>query len=589
MFKVDPKKAQAVTELAVFGAVLIFLIGTIVRTAVGNSYVQNQNFKAMRMAMLASWNDSKANPNSLTQVTAHNSGSVLFVEDRLSPDSNKYGDLDRTPYIAQGSGTFSYNLMYPVDQGDVNANLPIMDVYINGQHFPFATASFVKNQPITRPADCGYAGGGPYTPSVTQPMLTPQQCLQNQCLRQQREWAGGTVRVSSFDSIIPVTGATAPLRTLQAQNNACTIFSGLAQAQIFSPNPIANPGYLCQSTTFGKINPDWSSHWSAFVSFFPTVFPSITPQEASSYESAIKQILQGVHYSYKLFYNMSANFGGSGVSIVGAPSGTPLFSTIPPTCSSHPCKNAELSAEVVLTSTLTNANADMQFDLMRNGDYATVKNQPSSSLRPFMAWQWYATGATSADMIGLDASNSQYPQWDIDGRLKEVTVYNISNSNGATTVDYEDPDGGDIDGGWDVNSCTPKPGLQTPSEILTFTQGGTYLQIKEGKLYNPETGQVVRSANKRNNLDIIQRTIQLSNNTGRFCTTTSPTKLCASGCANPNPVEVCVDASGSCFSSDNIAKTCYDIAKNMIFVRSRLQDLRGTSWITRTGGQLQVH
>ena len=52
------KTAQAATELAVFGAILIFILGTIVRTAVGNSYTQNQNFKAMRMAMMASWQSS---------------------------------------------------------------------------------------------------------------------------------------------------------------------------------------------------------------------------------------------------------------------------------------------------------------------------------------------------------------------------------------------------------------------------------------------------------------------------------------------------------------------------------------------------
>jgi hypothetical protein len=58
MFRTDHKKAQAAVELAVFGAILIFVLGTIVRSAVGNSFTQNQNFKAMRMAMLASWQGS---------------------------------------------------------------------------------------------------------------------------------------------------------------------------------------------------------------------------------------------------------------------------------------------------------------------------------------------------------------------------------------------------------------------------------------------------------------------------------------------------------------------------------------------------
>ena len=73
MFKTHHKKAQAAVELAVFGAILIFLLGTIVRSAANNSYQQNQNFKAMRMAMLASWNGSKAG------TTSHNSASILFI------------------------------------------------------------------------------------------------------------------------------------------------------------------------------------------------------------------------------------------------------------------------------------------------------------------------------------------------------------------------------------------------------------------------------------------------------------------------------------------------------------------------------
>ena len=99
-----------------------------------------------------------------------------------------------------------------------------------------------------------------------------------------------------------------------------------------------------------------------------------------------------------------------------------------------------------------------------------------------------------------------------------MTIYAISqNSDGTPTVSYEDFQGGDIDSMWDSNSCGLKPGLQNDSEIYTFTENGTYLQIKEGKLYNPETDQFVRSANKRDSIDLIQRQIQLSNNTGRFC------------------------------------------------------------------------
>jgi hypothetical protein len=210
---------QATIELAVFGAILIFILGTIVRTAVGNGYAQNENFKAMRMAMLASWNSSKNTNMSRT------SASILFLEDRLSPDINKYGSLERNPSVAQGSGTFSYNVLYPLDSTEVSKNLPIMDIYINGQHFPFTTASYTT-QTITRPA-C--PAGGPYPPPAGNGTLTQAQCLQNQCLRNAREWAGGIVQASQFDNIIPVATLDATTSaTLTANGNA--IFQALINA-----------------------------------------------------------------------------------------------------------------------------------------------------------------------------------------------------------------------------------------------------------------------------------------------------------------------------------------------------------------------
>ena len=260
----------------------------------------------------------------------------------------------------------------------------------------------------------------------------------------------------------------------------------------------------------------------------------------------------------------------------------------PPSCSSPPATDKALCSSVVLGS-VSNSNGDLMFDLQRNNVPATFVPQ---GMRPYIAWQWSATAGTTADQIGLDTSKQQYPSYDIDGRLKEVTVYTFSqNPDGTPVVSYEDPNGGDIDGSWDRNSCTPKPGLQNDSQIYTFTKAGTYLQIKEGKLYNPETNQFVRSANKRDTVDLIQRSIQLSNNTGRFCNGGTRLQYVGNDGVTPNPVEVCI-APGSgdnCFSSQqNIASICYDENDNMIFVRSRLQDRRGHFWMTDASGQLKV-
>jgi len=546
---------QAAIELAVFGAILIFILGTIVRSAVGNGYAQNQNFKAMRMAMLASWNGSKAASMS------RNSATILFVEDRLAPDFNKYGDLERNPYIAQGSGTFSYELLYPLNAGEVGSNLPIMDVYINGQHFPLTTASYVQNRTIQRPA-C--SAGGPYD---THP-LTQQQCLQNQCLRNAREWAGGNVTESQFDSIVPVTTLNSTTGQTMAAN-ASAIFN-----ELYNEGLIAN----VTGTDFTKGGSGLSGNVtslaasalpSAFIAWLEDTFPGTGQTQANQ----IQSILQSTQTQYKLFYSVVAN-------------GTSQFIQTPPTCGSHPCKDKELSSDLVLGSS-SNSNGDLMFDLQRNNDPATFV---PSGMRPYIAWEWSATAGTTAALIGLDSAGNQYPQYDIDGRLKMVTIYGISqNPDGTPNVTYEDFQGGDIDGSWDFNSCGPRPGLQNDSQIFTFTKEGTYLQIKEGKLYNPETGQFVRSVSRHDTADLIQRSIQLSNNTGDFCNGATP-QASVNG-SSPNPVEVCIPpgVSDNCFSSElNIKSTCYDENDNMIFVRSRLEDRRGRFWMTDTSGQLKV-
>ena len=109
----------------------------------------------------------------------------------------------------------------------------------------------------------------------------------------------------------------------------------------------------------------------------------------------------------------------------------------------------------------------------------------------------------------------------------------------------------------------------------------------------------MRSATKRDTIDLISRVIQLSNNTGRFCPVGggAPLACIANDCPDyppasmPNPVEACAlgGSGGNCFSTEfNIKSTCFDLSNNMLYVRSRLQDLRGHFWMTNTSGQMKV-
>jgi hypothetical protein len=564
------KNAQAAVELAVFGAIVIFILGTIVRSAAGNGFSQSESFKAMRMALLASWQGAKSvtGAGALAN-TSRNSASILFVEDRLSPDAGKYGDLDRTPLVSSGSGTFSYNLYYAWQQGQSTADLvPIMDIYVNGVHIPLTTAAFT-------------------TKTITRPQVCPQQkgsCYYNQCERNRREWAGGNVTVSQFYNIIPPT-------TLNGSTGATIVADATAilnkLAQLGNVTLLGSQGATVNSPTISN----------AFVNWLAATYDNNNVTTAQGQANQVQSILQNNQTQYKLFYTMAVN--GSQAK--------PLFlTTAPGSCSGT--NNALCSSLTVLDAKgnlYTNASGYMQYDLLRLGNYTFPLNYPSATypavstkfpvggpLRKYVSWQWAATPGTDATSIGLDASSNQYPQYDIDGRLKPVTIYAINqNPNGTPTVTYEDFQGGDIDGGWDANSCTPKPGLLPSSQIFTFTQNGTHLKIMEGKLYNPETNQFVRSVNSRDTIDLIQRMFQLSNNTGRFCNGATRLATVANDGVTPNPVEVCIPpgAGSNCFSSEqNIKSICFDENDNMLFVRSRLQDTRGRFWVTNTNGQYKV-
>ncbi len=142
--KKDYRKAQAVIELAVFGAVLIFVIGLIVRQQINYSLVQNQQLRAMRWAMALSHMHSEGlidiGGGSDGDMSRNNAG-VIVVEDRLTADAGKYGAVNRIPLIAMGDATHSRNLYMPMEYGE-RYNLSVTDMIINGQHFVFTTGDF---------------------------------------------------------------------------------------------------------------------------------------------------------------------------------------------------------------------------------------------------------------------------------------------------------------------------------------------------------------------------------------------------------------------------------------------------------------
>ena len=509
-------RGQAATELAIFGAILIFVLGSIARASVANSFSQNQNFKAMRMALLESYRRMSSTPEMTGQLAASNSrnnASIIFIEDRLSPDVNKYGSLERTPYVASGSGSMTNRLFYPVDDGEVEANLPIMDMYINGQHFPFTTAGFSWKS-ISRPDIC--ASGDEL------------------CERKRREWK---------------TFTTVPCATLpegDAREDLCT----------------GDLPSVCQRKTNGDVECGARLMYTLAANGTDDYKNStLSRSDGTSKKGAAKTLKM--------------------TSLLSTHRGDPLYELDLNRNGSNDGSDADCATK----------GDPCPIDSNNDGIDSITETQPQN-----IAWKWLATWGIGGKNwpIYVDKKEGSYPSYDVDADLKEETIYDYQTVNVPSSIagsDYTvisdvkvlDSQDGDIDLTYDDTSSGAKPGLMADMLIYTFTKAGTYLQIKEGKLYDPSTNQMVGSTSKRNQVDMVQRMIRLSNDTHRFCDASG--NLVATVDGGANPVEVC----NECFKDqDHLKKTCFDQSTKIMYVRTRLKDQRGHSWVTDVTGKLKI-
>ena len=129
--------------------------------------------------------------------------------------------------------------------------------------------------------------------------------------------------------------------------------------------------------------------------------------------------------------------------------------------------------------------------------------------------------------------------------------------------------------------------------------------VKEGKLYNPETGKYARSVSFKDQVELVQRMFQLTSNTGRFCDGNGNTRVTLPD-GSPNPVEACGNSGGvsnnvvgadgvitsggnrpsTCFNGNNIKLTCFDTDTWVLYLRSRVLDRTGHAWLSNTTGAL---
>ena len=456
--KLFRNNAQAITELAIFGAILIFVIGSIIRTSAQSGMEQNQTLKAMRWALSQSLKGVR-NENK-----SRDSASLLVIEDRLSVDAGKFGSLERAPFLHSGGGTFSNTIFMPMDWME-KRNIPVMDVFVNGDHFVFSTGRFV----------------------VYDIQLDP--------------------------------GNANMIRVWDLTNNVKKYFPKVADG-----NWIDNCYTIPNTTT--------------------TV-------------------------------------------------GCPVFFTIVPANSAKFCKEeAACPSEV-----------NQRFDLNLNFNY---NDDPKGVMRDYVMWQWKPIKGLT-DNISINTDQGVYQSYDVDLDRKEEVIYRVNGGLPSDVTALNIPDilypavaqriavfdsqKGDItftnDDTDRIGIGTSAPiamGIQGEVSVYTLTKGGTYLHIKEGKAYVPDTGRFVRSTNRKDQVDVISRMFQLSNDNGRFCPAVGTPPSTIGNTSVANPVETCVNTKqgfGDCFNGNTVSLTCFDKGTNMLFMRSRILEKRGRKWVTQ--------
>lgn len=589
------KKAQTAAEVAVFGAVMIFVIGMIVRQTMGSSYQQNQSLKAMRLAMATSFKYSQGlmGLGGTDGTMSHNTATILFVEDRLTADSAKYGAIDRTPYMLSASATHSRNLYMDLDAG-FNFDLPIYDVFVNGKHFPFTTARFRRvclRECLTEANPC--PANQLCKNSWQQPNLP---CVPGDCAASCPDFAdGGCDTPMSNPPWDPAANGDIalwdpPWNNSSWDDNCGQQTMACSTCELFDMdgNSYCNPA--CTGCT------------------------NCTPGSSQTYVKTV-----GCMRLYTRMYNHPQVAEWCDHDGGGPQRQCPAVPADCPNC---------------------NLTANERFDLDRSGGSFL-----STSVPPFdpaladpdvlepplpneigyhdFQWQWYLVMAfdeafspvwvwdtpppppvpTWSRAEGVNSSTSENFSVDVDGDFKMEniafdTLVTDSLTGVITKFQVLDYQAGDFDPTRNEHEAGPVPGFREDAAMYSFGMmggTGTYLRIREGKdLLGPGTGQFIRTVNQKDQIDLIERQFQLSNDTHRFCDRNgdvtavgSPDWAGAGWSAQvPNPMEACTNSSiadtPTCFSGPNIDKICMDQnpARLIIFVRSRIASGHGRKWVT---------
>lgn len=517
-------QGQSVIELAIFGAILIFLIASIAQQGLSSGLAQNESLQATRQALLKSYQTSRGisqsplgKNNARVKSAARNVSTFFFIEDRLSSGVTRYGAADRQPYISMASGSLTNKLFWVADWDDLQYDTPFFDLKINGQSFTLKLAVPLVYRVRYRLSDG----------TVTVKKIKGQ--------TQWEQWFSELAPLfKEGDSLKPDAAKKRKEIEEKLRYLLCTQMVGSEEAP---------PG-------------------------------DVNPSVGSPADPRMERDIASTHNDdYTMFTVIVANdprFAGLGIA--------------PP-----------------------------RLDLQRNGDNSAMAYSAN------FKWKWDWKDANDV-MREVDWENANFPSYDVDGDLKEETVYHITKYVHSEDYPAMTPDpftGNPLTGpgpaDWDVcdgervydvavmdytageaNSANvetnPKdePGLKPDTHVYTLVQDGTVLEIREGK-EAVGSQQLASSFSSKRQFDIISREYQL--NTNMVCDKT----LCDSGYGgfseDPGVVSETVrcknnGAGGTCCAQgDNLYATCFDMDQKRLYIRSRIDDKRGRLWVIKTNNE----
>lgn len=543
-----PKKAQAATELAVFGAVLLFILGLIIRNAVNNNYSQSQYLKAFRVALSESFQKAEEGKSS------HNFASVLFLEDRRDAESTKYGSTNRFTVSANGAAAFSKNLFMNRDWRNYD-NLPVTEMFINGSQFSLWTAK--------------YRVVGSDVPPYYGPPISFDRYH-----RYHPDWD---------DKCFPYPDTYGDMRWCNGRDDSQPDWC--ACIHVYAKIP---------STDKNFCSPD-PLKWSACCTT-DTNDPDYAYKQLKSDNTCLTQ-----DWRFDLNRDGTRDMPKSDVAVNERDNFAWQWKDIKGTIDDPgaPDKTSEIDLSAGKFTTL-DVDGDLKEEQVMKVGFYKANTDALQSISG-------DNSPDEAEISGLFYGISKYPivrYWVFDSQYGDLDLtYDSRDQRDYKAHTNNDPsDDHTYDIPYDrypdaiFRQRLPRPGLTQESNIYTTTGAGTYLLIEEGKLYddNDDNKQYIRDVQKRDRVDVVERTIQLSNDTGRLCGNGDVETGCTydedGNCITvhwdaadhePNTalnpfIQVCND----CNNAANKDKNCFDETTKILWVRSRLTDTQGRKWIT---------